>query len=67
MLIVMCIELKIQIDQRIRDNRRIKCGEITFEINIIVLKDTSQYRLKAETKSFYSDEKRKITEQNKVM
>jgi hypothetical protein len=63
----MCVEIKIQIDQRIRYNRRISCGEIAFEISIRVFKDASQYRLKAQAKSFYSDEMRKFTEQNTVM
>jgi len=63
----MCIEIKIQIDQRIRDNRRISCGKIAFEINIRVFKDTSQYRFKAQAKTFYNDEIRKFTEQNTIM
>jgi len=66
-LSVMCIEIKIQIDQRIRDNRRISCGKIAFEINIRVFKDTSQYRFKAQAKTFYNDEIRKFTEQNTIM
>lgn len=66
-MIVMSIEIKIRIDRRMRDNRRIICGEIAFEISIGVFKDTSQYRLKAQAKTFYCDEMRKFTEQNKVM
>jgi len=66
-LIVIFIEIKIQIDQRIWGNRCISCGEIAFEISIRVFKDTSLYRLQAQAKSFYCDEMRKFTEQNKVM
>jgi hypothetical protein len=66
-LIVTCIEIKIQIDQRIQDSGRISCGEIAFEISIRVFKDTSQYRLKAQAKTLYSDGMRKFTEQNTVM
>ena len=66
-MIVIFIEIKIQIDQRIRNNRRISCGEIAFEISIRVFEDTSLYRLKAQAKTFYCDEVRKFTEQNKVM
>jgi hypothetical protein len=54
-VIHVCIEIKIQID------RRISCGEIAFEISIRVFKDISQNRLKAQPKTFYSDEKRKFT------
>jgi len=67
MLIVIFIEIKIEIDQRILDNRRISCGEIAFEIIISVFKDTSQYWPKAQAKTFCIDEMRKFTEQNKVM
>jgi len=45
-----------------RDNTEER-GEISFEISIIFLK-TAQYRLKAQAKSFCSDEMRKFAEQN---
>jgi len=64
---LVCIEIKIQIDWRIRDNQKIGCGEIAFEISMSFFKDTPQYRLKAQAKTFYSDEMRYFTEQNTVM
>jgi hypothetical protein len=65
-LIVIFIEIKIQIDQRIQGNRRISCGEIAFEIGIRVLKDTAQYRLKGQAETFCSDEMKNSTEQNRT-
>jgi hypothetical protein len=58
-------EIEIQIDYRVRDNRRIGCGVIAFEISIRVVKDPAQCRLKAKPKTFYCDEMREFAEQNK--
>jgi hypothetical protein len=58
------VESDIQIDHRIRDNRRISCGEIEFEISVRFFKDTAQYRLKAQLKTYYCNEIREFTDQN---
>jgi len=49
-----------------RDNTEER-GEISFEVSIIFFKGTAQYRLKAQAKSFCSDEMRKFAEQMTVV